>query len=91
MASWLGAEWAGSSEERPPEGLDGAIVFAPSGALMVAALRHVTATRVGIVAMLEPVVATIVAWLWLRESLSPVQLVGAAVVLTGIVLAQTAR
>lgn len=35
----LGAVWAGSSDERPPEELDGAIVFAPVGALMVAALR----------------------------------------------------
>jgi drug/metabolite transporter (DMT)-like permease len=59
--------------------------------LIVAALRHVSATRVGIAAMLEPVVATIVAWAWLQETLSPVQLAGAAVVLTGIVLAQTAR
>jgi drug/metabolite transporter (DMT)-like permease len=59
--------------------------------LIVAALRHVSATRVGVVAMLEPVVATVVAWAWLRESLSAVQLVGAAVVLTAIALAQTAR
>jgi drug/metabolite transporter (DMT)-like permease len=59
--------------------------------LIVAALRHVGATRVGVVAMLEPVVATIVAWAWLRESLSAAQLVGAAVVLAGIGLAQTAR
>jgi drug/metabolite transporter (DMT)-like permease len=59
--------------------------------LIVGALRHVTATRVGIAAMLEPVVATIVAWLWLRESLSAAQLVGAAVVLGGVALAQTAR
>jgi propanol-preferring alcohol dehydrogenase len=39
FARSLGAEWAGSSEERPPEELDGAIVFAPVGALMPAALR----------------------------------------------------
>jgi drug/metabolite transporter (DMT)-like permease len=37
--------------------------------LIVAALRHVSATRVGVMAMLEPVVATVVAWAWLRESL----------------------
>jgi drug/metabolite transporter (DMT)-like permease len=60
-------------------------------ALIVAALRHISATRVGIAAMLEPVVATVTAWVWLRESLSPVQLAGAAVVLGGILLAQTAR
>jgi drug/metabolite transporter (DMT)-like permease len=59
--------------------------------LFVGAMRHLSATRVGIAAMLEPVVATIVAWAWLGESLSAVQLVGAAVVLAGILLAQTAR
>jgi propanol-preferring alcohol dehydrogenase len=39
FARELGAEWAGSSDEAPPEQLDGAIVFAPVGALMTAALR----------------------------------------------------
>jgi len=39
FARELGAEWAGSSEELPPEPLDGAIVFAAVGALMPAALR----------------------------------------------------
>jgi drug/metabolite transporter (DMT)-like permease len=60
-------------------------------ALIVGALRHITATQVGITAMLEPVVATVAAWVWLEESLSAVQLAGAAVVLCGIGLAQTAR
>jgi drug/metabolite transporter (DMT)-like permease len=59
--------------------------------LIVAALRHVSATRVGIAAMLEPVVATVVAWAWLQETLAPVQLAGAGVVLVAILLAQTAR
>jgi len=39
FARELGAEWAGSSEETPPEQLDGSIVFAPVGALMTTALR----------------------------------------------------
>lgn len=39
FARELGAEWAGGSGETPPEELDGAIVFAPVGALMAAALR----------------------------------------------------
>ena len=39
FARSLGAEWAGSSEEQPPEQLDGAIVFAAAGELMPAALR----------------------------------------------------
>jgi len=34
----LGCEWAGWSDERPPEELDSAIVFAPVGALVPAAL-----------------------------------------------------
>jgi len=59
--------------------------------LLVSALRHLPATRVAIIAMLEPVVATIVAWAWLGESLGAVQLVGATVVLAAIGIAQTAR
>jgi drug/metabolite transporter (DMT)-like permease len=60
-------------------------------ALLVSALQHITATRAGIVAMLEPVVGALVAWVWLGESLSGVQLGGAAVVLAAIFLAQSAR
>lgn len=39
FARSLGAEWAGGSDETPPEPLDAAIVFAPVGSLMVDALR----------------------------------------------------
>ena len=39
FARRLGADWAGGSDERPPEQLDAAIVFAPVGALMIDALR----------------------------------------------------
>jgi drug/metabolite transporter (DMT)-like permease len=60
-------------------------------ALFVAALAHVPAPRASVVAMFEPVVAIFVAWAWLGEELAAVQLAGAAVVLTGILLAQTAR
>jgi propanol-preferring alcohol dehydrogenase len=37
----VGAEWAGDSAKPPPEELDAAIVFAPVGALVPAALRAV--------------------------------------------------
>jgi drug/metabolite transporter (DMT)-like permease len=60
-------------------------------ALLVGSLRHLPATRVGIAAMFEPVAASIIAYLWLDEELSGVQLVGAVLVLAGILLAQTAR
>ena len=39
FARRLGADWAGGSDQRPPEQLDAAIVFAPVGALMIEALR----------------------------------------------------
>ena len=39
FARELGAVWAGASEERPPEELDAAIIFAPVGALVPVALR----------------------------------------------------
>ena len=41
LALSLGACWAGSSEEMPPELLDAAIIFAPVGALVPQALRAV--------------------------------------------------
>jgi propanol-preferring alcohol dehydrogenase len=37
----LGAEWAGASDALPPEPLDAAILFAPAGELVPAALRAV--------------------------------------------------
>lgn len=59
--------------------------------LSLAALRHLPATAAGIVASSEVIFAFAVAWIWLGETLGPVQIVGAAIVLAGIVLAQTAR
>jgi len=41
FARSLGAVWAGGSNETPPEPLDAAIIFAPVGALVPAALRAV--------------------------------------------------
>jgi propanol-preferring alcohol dehydrogenase len=39
FARRLGAHWAGSSDETPPQNLDAAIIFAPVGRLLPAALR----------------------------------------------------
>ena len=44
FARGLGAAWAGGSDERPPEELDAALIFAPVGALVPTALA---ATRKG--------------------------------------------
>lgn len=59
--------------------------------LAIGALRHLPATTVTIVATLEPVAASVVAWVWLGETLAAVQIVGGAVVLVGILLAEAAR
>lgn len=42
FAREMGAVWAGDSGEQPPEEMDAAIIFAPDGALVPAALRAVT-------------------------------------------------
>jgi drug/metabolite transporter (DMT)-like permease len=60
-------------------------------ALVVAALRRISATRVGITAMLEPVLAIVIAWAWLGETLDPLQVSGAAVTLAGVSLALSSR
>jgi drug/metabolite transporter (DMT)-like permease len=59
--------------------------------LSIAALRHLAPTAAGLVATVEPVFASIVAWLWVEQLLTAWQVAGGVVVLTGIVPAQTAR
>jgi drug/metabolite transporter (DMT)-like permease len=54
-------------------------------------LRHLRATTVTMVAMLEPVGVSILGWVWFYEALGPVALLGGIAVVVGIVLAQTAR
>ena len=64
--------------------------FAPF-LLSLAAIKKLSATAAGIAATSEIVFAFIVAWLWIGENLSGSQVIGAAVVLSGIIVAQTAR
>ena len=59
--------------------------------LLTGSLRHISATRASIVATVEPVIATVVAWAWLGETLGAAQLVGGVVVIAGLLLAQSAR
>jgi len=58
---------------------------------MITALRHIPATRATVVAMIEPVLAGVVAYAWLGEEISAGQIAGGLLVLGAIVLAQTAR
>ena len=64
--------------------------FAPFW-LSFQALKRMSATAAGIVATSEVVFAFLFAWAWLGEQLDGVQIIGAVVVLVGIILAQTAR
>jgi alcohol dehydrogenase, propanol-preferring len=49
LARDLGAVWAGGSNDEPPEKVDAALIFAPAGELVIAALR--TLKRGGTVAL----------------------------------------
>lgn len=60
-------------------------------ALNLFALRHLPATVVVVVAMVEPVGVTALGWAWFDETLGVVQLLGGAAVVAGIMLAQSAR
>ena len=59
--------------------------------LVLGAIGKLGAHRVGLLGMAEPVAAGMVAWVLLGEILTPVQLLGAGVVLAGIALAETSR
>jgi len=63
---------------------------APYSCVLVA-LSSLGAARTGLLGMAEPVMAGLVAWLVLGEMLTPIQLLGAGLILTGILLAETAR
>ena len=52
--------------------------------LELLALQHLPATIVTVIAMLEPVIANVLGWAWFRETLTPVQVLGAIAVLGGI-------
>lgn len=57
--------------------------------LYIGSLRHIGAARASLVAMLEPVLASVVAYAWLGETFGAWQLTGGIVVLGALALAQT--
>jgi drug/metabolite transporter (DMT)-like permease len=60
-------------------------------ALVLQSLRHLRATQASVVGMTEPLIASLIAFVLLGEVLTPVQVLGGAVVLTGVLLAETSR
>jgi drug/metabolite transporter (DMT)-like permease len=59
--------------------------------LISASMRHLPPTSVGVIGMTELVLASVFAWILLGEVLSAAQILGGLVLLTGVVLAETAR
>ena len=60
-------------------------------ALVVAALRWISSPLAGIATTTEPVLAAALAWIFLGQALTAPQLVGGALVVAGVVLAQAVR
>ena len=54
-------------------------------------LKQLSASTSSVIGMLEPVIAGAFAWWWLGETWTPIQLVGALVVIVGIFAADRAR
>ena len=54
-------------------------------------IRRLSASTSSVMGMLEPIFAGIFAWTWLGQSWSAIQLIGGAVVLVGIYIADRAR
>jgi len=54
-------------------------------------LKELSASTTSVIGMLEPVIAGAFAWWWLRERLTTLQLIGGAIVIAGILLADRAR
>lgn len=55
------------------------------------AMRHVRATTVTMLAMLEPIGAAAIGWAWFGEEMTAVAIVGCFVVVGGLLLAESAR
>ena len=59
--------------------------------LTVTGIRELSAGTSSVIGMIEPIFAGVIAWVLLNEALSTIQLIGCAVVLLGIYLADKAR
>ena len=59
--------------------------------LVVLSMQHLRASQASVVGMTEPIFATVIAWLVLGEVLEPVQVVGAAIVLISVLVAELNR
>ena len=58
---------------------------------VISGLRLLSASKSSVIGMLEPVLAGVFAWIWLKQGWDAIQLVGAVVVLIGIYLADRSK
>lgn len=59
--------------------------------LVVLSMQHLRASQASVVGMTEPILATAIAWLVLGEAFTPVQMLGAAIVLGSVLVAELNR
>jgi len=59
--------------------------------LVVASMRHLRASQASVIGLTEPLLAIVIAWMVLSEALSWAQLLGGALILLGVVLAERSR
>jgi drug/metabolite transporter (DMT)-like permease len=58
---------------------------------VVGGIRRLSASTSSVIGMLEPVIAGIIAWIWLSQTWGVIQLLGGAIVLIGIYIADRAK
>lgn len=98
---WWTFPWSSLSGTAPIEGLDvplwglatwmvvlGTVV--PFW-LVVVALKYLRASQASTVGLTEPLLAILIAWIVLGESLTVLQMVGGVLILTGVVIAERSR
>lgn len=98
---WWTFPWSSFSGTAPIEGLDvplwglatwmvvlGTVV--PFW-LVVVALKYLRASQASTVGLTEPLLAILIAWIVLGESLTVLQMVGGVLILTGVVIAERSR
>lgn len=69
-------------------GFTGALATALALVWQMAAQRYMSSARAALLFCLEPVFATIASWFWLGERLSTTQWIGAALIMTAMVVAE---
>jgi drug/metabolite transporter (DMT)-like permease len=58
---------------------------------VIGGIRRLSASTSSVIGMLEPVIAGVFAWIWLSQSWSAIQLLGGAIVLVGVYIADRAK